>query len=522
MTELGERIDEREPDAASPDGSLTDVPSREGSEPSMQPTAPYLEAVTAYGFRGSTRFHVPGHKGGPGADPGMRAALGGRPLLLDVPQDIEGIDLGPSPTPYERAEQLAAEAYGADRAWFLTNGATQGNHALCLALAPPGARVVLQRNSHASLIDGLILSGGIPSWLSPEYDPQLGMAHGVMPESLGDALASNPDARAAFITSPTYYGMAADVEGCAEVCHRAGVALVVDNAWGAHFGFHPRLPRSPLELGADAMLASTHKIVGSLTQSAMLLVAGSDRIDIGSIGRAVRLVRSTSSSALLMASLDAARRQLAVHGEALLEQTIQAAERARVAIDAVEGCSVVGEGLVGRPGVAGWDPLRIVVDVRRTGCTGYEVAAALRSSYDIYVELATHATLVLVLGIAQPLEPLERLAHDFAEAVRHISRPGTVRALHRAPAALALATPVSPRDAFLGEGEAVPVDEAVGRISCESIAGYPPGIPALLPGERITAEVIEYLRELTSAGARLHGAADPSFGTVRVLIEKSS
>jgi lysine decarboxylase len=520
VTELGEDLDERQDRAASPDGSATDSLARADVPSSTQPTAPYLEAITAYGFRGSTRFHVPGHKGGEGADPGMRSAFGDRPLLLDVPQDIEGIDVGPSPTPYERAEQLAAEAYGAERAWFLTNGASQGNHALCLALAPPGAPVVMQRNSHASMIDGLILSGGVPSWVAPEYDHELGMAHGVTPEALEQALRRTPEARSAFIVSPTYYGMAADVAGCVEVAHRAGAALIVDNAWGAHFGFHPRLPPSPLALGADAMLASTHKIVGSLTQSAMLLVGRSDRIDTGAIARTVRLVRSTSPSALLMASLDAARRQLAVHGEDLLEKTIRAAADARAEIDAVPGCSVVGEGLVGRSGVAGWDPLRIVIDVRGTGCTGYEVAAALRSSYDIYVELATHATLVLVLGIGQKVEPLKRLAHDFAETVRRISRPGTAAALTRAPAALELRTPISPRDAFLGKGETVPVDDAVGRISAESIAGYPPGIPALLPGELISDEVIAYLKELTSAGARLHGAADPSFTTLRVLVER--
>jgi lysine decarboxylase len=190
-----------------------------------------------------------------------------------------------------------------------------------------------------------------------------------------------------------------------------------------------------------------------------------------------------------------------------------------VALDAVPGCSVVGESLVGRPGVAGWDPLRIVIDVRGTGRTGYDVAAALRSNYDIYIELATHATLVLVLGIAQPVEPLERLAHDFAAVVRAISRPGSTPALTRAPGALALGTALTPREAFLGRGETVPVEEAVGRISAESIAGYPPGIPALLPGEQITREVVDYLRELTGAGARLHGAADPSFETVRVLAE---
>jgi lysine decarboxylase len=313
--------------------------------------------------------------------------------------------------------------------------------------------------------------------------------------------------------------MAADVSGCADVAHDAGVALVVDNAWGAHFGFHPALPESPLRLGADAMIASTHKIVGSLTQSAMLLVSDSHRVDTGAVGRAVRLVRSTSPSSLLMASLDAARRQLAVHGEALLERTIAAAAQARAAIDAVPGCAVVNEGFVGRPGIAGWDPLRIVIDVRGTGCTGYELAAALRSAYDIYVELATHATLVLILGLGQPVEPLERLAHDFAETVRRMARPGSSTVVTPPPATVEHGTAIPPRDAFLGASEAVPVHEAVGRISCEAVAGYPPGVPALLPGERVTTEVIEYLRELTAAGARLHGAADPTFTTLRVLVE---
>jgi lysine decarboxylase len=369
------------------------------------------------------------------------------------------------------------------------------------------------------MVDGLILSGGVPSWVAPEYDPELGMAHGVTPEALAKALARNPDAHAAFIVSPTYYGLAADVEGCAEVAHEAGAALIVDNAWGAHFGFHPRLPASPIALGADAMLASTHKIVGSLTQSAMLMVAPTGRVDIGAVARAVRIVRSTSPSSLLMASLDAARRQLAVHGEALLDRTIRASYDARVAIDAVPGCSVVGEGLVGRPGIAGWDPLRIVIDVRGTGCTGYEVAAALRASFDIYVELATHATLVLVLGLGQTVDPLERLSHDFAETVRAISRPGRTSAIARPPVTLEHETAIPPREAFLGPAESVPVDEAIGRISAESIAGYPPGVPTLLPGERITPEVVSYLRELTAAGARLHGAADPAFSTVRVLVE---
>jgi lysine decarboxylase len=482
-----------------------------------QPSAPYLDALVAHGFRGTGRFHVPGHKGGPGADPALRFALGDRALAVDIPQDIEGIDLGPSPTPYERAEALAAEAYGAERTWFLTNGATQGNHALCLALAAMGTRVIAQRNSHASLVDGLVLSGGMPSFVAPEYDPELGMAHGVTPDALRTAIERSPEAQAVFIVSPTYYGMGADVVGCAQVAHDAGMPLIVDQSWGPHFGFHPDLPPSALAEGADAVLTSTHKMVGSLTQSAMLHVAGTGRIDAAQVSRAVRLVRSTSQSSLLLGSLDAARRQLAIHGEALLHDTLAAIERVRAKLLTVPGLALIGPELLGRPGVASWDPLRIVLDVRATGRSGYEVAAALRHSYDVQAELATHATVVLLAGIAETPEVLIRMAGDVDETVKRITTEGASEALVRAPGALENEMVCPPRDAFLGPAEVVPVDDAVGRVSCESIAGYPPGIPALLPGERITAETVEYLRELQSSGARLHGASDPGFATINVL-----
>ena len=218
-----------------------------------------------------------------------------------------------------------------------------------------------------------------------------------------------------------------------------------------------------------------------------------------------------------MSSLDAARRQLAVHGEALLERTIAAGDDARAAIDAVPGVRVIGDEFVGQPGVAGWDPMRIVIDVRGTGCTGYEVAAGLRDVFDIHVELATHATMVLILGLGQSPADLERFAHDFAAVVERIGRPGETAALVRAPGALENEVVVPPREAFLGDADVVAVDDAVGRVSAESIAGYPPGIPALLPGERITTELVAYLRELKGSGARLHGASDPHFQTVCVL-----
>lgn len=490
----------------------------DGERVSEQPSAPYLDAVVGYGFRGPGRFHIPGHKGGAGADPGLRHAIGDDVLLLDVPQDIRGIDVGPSPTPYEKAELLAAEAYGARRSWFLTNGATQGNHALCLALAPLGARVVVQRNSHASIVDGLVLSGGVPSFVQPEYDAELGTAHGVTPAALRAALARAPGARAAFIVSPTYFGMACDVEACARIAHDAGVPLVVDQSWGPHFGFHPALPASALGQGADAVLTSMHKLAGSLTQSAILHLAHTDRIDEGAMAGAVRIMRSTSPSSLLLASLDAARRQLFVHGEQLLHETIEALAPAREKLRAIEGIALVDEALAGRPGIAAHDPLRIVLDVRGTGCTGNEIADALRQSYDVHVELATQATVVLVAGLVEPPSGMMRVAGDVEEVVKRLRRPGVMTAPIRAPEEHAEMA-VTPREAFLGEAEPVPVADAVGRISCESIAGYPPGIPALLPGERVTADIVRYLRETLGAGGRLHGASDAGFASIHVLRE---
>jgi arginine decarboxylase len=489
-----------------------------GPTSNEQPNAPYLEAVVAYAFRAPARYHVPGHKGGPGADPGLRKAIGTDALAADVPQDIHGIDLGPSPTPYERAEGLAAEAFGAERSWFLTNGATQGNHALCLALAPLGTRVVAQRNSHTSIVDGLVLSGGIPSFVAPEYDAELGITHAVTPAALETALREAPDARAAFVVSPTYYGMAADLRGLADVAHAAGVPLVVDQSWGPHFGFHDALPPTALSQGADAMLTSTHKIAGSLTQSAMLHVSG-ERIDVGAVARAVRLLRSTSPSSLLLASLDAARRQLVLHGEQLLHETLEAIAVARAKLETIPGIALVDDSLVGRMGVAGYDPLRIVVDVRGTGCTGYEIADALRRSYDVHLELPTTATLVFIVGLGESVAALRRLAGDMEETVKRVARPGTTAAIVGPMDALRNEMAVSPREAFLGEAEELPVDDAVGRISCEAIASYPPGVPALLPGERISAETVAYLRELAAGGARLHGASDPMFRTVNALRE---
>ena len=489
-----------------------------------QPVAPYLDAVVGYGFRGPGRFHVPGHKGGPGADPGLRNALGDRALELDVCQGLHGLDLGPEPTPYRQAEELAAEAHDAGRTWFLTNGATQGNHALCLALGPLGAEVVCQRNAHASVVDGLVLSGGRPRFVVPEVDVDLGIAHGVTPEALAATLDAAPEARSAFLVSPTYYGTCADVAALATVCHERDVALVVDQSWGPHFGFHPDLPPHAIAQGADAMLTSTHKTAGALTQAAMLHVARDGLLSPGALDRAMRLVRSTSPSPLLLVSLDAARRQLALHGEQLLHETLQALGRARETLDRAVGVELLDQAVVGRPGIAAHDPLRLVLDVRGTGGTGVAFTDALRRRYDVVAELATPALAVFIVGIGEPADRLVRLAGDVEEIARELAAsPGPPGRALKAPALRGdQEMAVTPREAFLGDAQRVPSADAVGRISCESVAAYPPGIPALLPGERVDAETVAHLKALAAAGGRLHGASDPAFASVHVLAERPS
>src|SRR5689334_4762099 len=316
-----------------------------------QESTPYVDALLAYTELDPGRFQVPGHKGGPGADPAMRELVGEVGLRNDIPSVTEGVDIGPEPTPFQQAQQLAAAAWGAGRTWFLTNGASQGNHAACMALAHLGERVVVQRNVHSSVIDGLVLSGMRPTFVAPELDPELGIAHGLTPDSLAAALDETPEAVAAMVVSPTYFGACADVAGMVEVAHSRGVPLVADEAWGAHLHFHPDLPTDALACGADLVTSSTHKIIGSLTQSAMLHLGRGGRIDGAVVDRCVSLVETTSPSGLLSGSLDAARRQVSVHGEELLTEALAALAKTRERIREIPGLDVLDERLVDRKSV---------------------------------------------------------------------------------------------------------------------------------------------------------------------------
>jgi arginine decarboxylase len=484
-----------------------------------QREAPYLDAIVAYAARNPGRFHVPGHKGGEGADPELVGALGGAAFEHDIPAGIEGVDVG-SDSPFQRSQRLAAQAWGARRSWFLISGASQGNHAACLALRHAGRKVVAQRNVHSSTVDGIVLAGLEPAFVAPELDAELGIAHCLTPGSFAGALDRTPDAVAALTVSPTYFGAVADVRALAEVAHERGVPLVVDEAWGAHLRFSDELPQSALECGADLVLSSVHKLFGSLTQSAILHLGRDELIDADVVDRCVTLTESTSPSALLTASLDAARRQAAVRGAQLLAETVAGVERAREAIRTIPGLEVLDERLIGRPGVYDWDPLRLAVDVRGTGSTGIRLAKLMRELDDVNLELEAENVIVAVFGAG---EDAGQSAQRLVDALRHaVEALGAEEEPHKRPFTPpppwgALELP--PRDAFFGPQEVVPFSEAAGRTAAESLAAYPPGIPNVLPGERLTQDTVDYINEVVEHGGWVRGAVDRSLRTIRVVVE---
>jgi lysine decarboxylase len=485
----------------------------------VQPQTPYLDALRAYAARSPGRFHVPGHKGGAAGDPVLAEAFGEQALALDIPALTEGIDAGPEPTPFQRAQELAAQAWGAARTWFLINGASQGNHAACVALAQGGDRVVVQRNVHSSTIDGLVVSGLRPVFVAPEIDPELGIAHCVTPDALDRALAGSPEAVGAMVVSPTYFGAVADVQGLAGVAHRHGVPLIVDEAWGAHLAFGPSLPRHALDCGADLVVSSTHKIIGSFTQSAMLHLGGGGRLDEHVVDRAITLLESTSPSSLLCGSLDAARAFAVRSGARLLEETTRALTAARQAIGRIPGLDVLDERLAERAGVHAYDPLRLVVDVRGTGVSGYRLAQLMRER-DIHPELAGENVIVAVFGMGETeTDNAARLVEALEQAVRQLPGERQAEGEELMPPPPWGPLEMTPREAFLGTQEVVPIADAVGRIAAESLAAYPPGVPNVLPGERLTAETWEYVQAILAHGGSLRGASDRTLRTARVAVE---
>jgi arginine/lysine/ornithine decarboxylase len=484
----------------------------------VQSATPYLDALVDYAGRGAQRLHVPGHKGGAASGPRLKEALGAA-LSLDVPACTRGIDVGARVTPLDEAQALAAEAWGAARTWFLVNGASEGNHAVCVALRQLGSRAVVQRNVHSSAIHGLVLAGLEPVFVGPEIDLERGVAHCVEPSSVAAALDRAPDAAAVMLVSPTYFGSTADLRAIAELCRERGVPLVVDEAWGGHFRFHESLPEDALSAGADVVLSGTHKTIGSLTQSAMLHVgAGAGGAVCDALDKAFGLLRSTSPNALLMASLDAARSDAAVEGPRRLPEAVADMGLVRAAVREIAGLDTLDERMVGTPGVSGFDPLRLAIDVRATGISGFDLSDRVHRAADVNLEMVTSTIAVAHFGLLEQVIPggtaLVKALASAVEGAWGAVRPPACPAA-RPPAAGPVA--ISPREAYFSPQEPASLEEAVGRIAAESVVVYPPGIANVLPGEQLTRENVDFLAHVRGSGGTFRGCTDPSLRTIRVL-----
>ncbi|UQN14164.1 aminotransferase class I/II-fold pyridoxal phosphate-dependent enzyme [Gulosibacter sp. ACHW.36C] len=492
-----------------------------------QSTTPYADALEQHARSVSTQLMVPGH-GGTAAGVSGRLAdfFGERLLQLDIPMLVDDVDLGDN-SPYDQALALAAEAWGARRTWFLTNGASQANRTVALALRGLGEGIVMQRSVHSSFIDGMLVADLVPTYVMPSIDHEHGVAHGITLASLAEALeradASGVPLAAVYVVSPSYFGAAADLAALAELAHAHGVPFIVDGAWGPHFGFHDGLPASPIELGADLVISSTHKLAGSLTQSAMLHLADGPFADVleAQINRAMSMTASTSSSALLRASLDIARHAL-VNGREQIGASIEAANAFRDVVRADGRIGVLSDTFGRFDDIVDVDPLHIVLDVSVAGLSGHWVRQQLINRHALFFEMSTATSIVAIVGAGK----VPDYAAVFDALIEVITSPEA--ALVRGETKVAFPTLPEPgvlrrtaRRAYFADSELVDASAAIGRVSADTLAAYPPGIPNVIPGEEITAETVAFLQAVAaSPTGHVRGAIDPTVQRMRVLRDR--
>jgi arginine/lysine/ornithine decarboxylase len=462
-------------------------------------------------------FSTPGHKRGSGIAPEAVRALGFEAFLNDIPLG-GGID--DSRLTFDvlgKAERLAADAFDADRTFFLLNGSSIGNQVGILSLVKPGDEIVLARNVHKSILTALILSGAQPIYVKPRYDPEFEVAHGLVAEDLAETLDAHAGAKAVVIVSPTYFGVASDLPRIAEICHARGLPLHVDEAWAPHFPFHPDLPPSAMQAGVDSAVTSIHKLLTGFTQSAILNIQG-NLVDSNETARWLSLLQTTSPSGLIHASIDACRRQMVQEGKTLLDRTIALGTEGRERINSIPGFKTMGLEVLQRPGVTGFDLTKLVIDVSGTGLTGYVVEEWLRAKRRITLEMSDHRRIVALLSIADTEASVGHLVGALAEVTCEVQASEARRfAAPHDITGLDTESVITPAEAFRSPVRHVALADAVGKIAADVITPYPPGIPVLAPGERITRPIVEYLQAGLKVGMHVAGPSDPTLATVRVV-----
>lgn len=472
---------------------------------------PLIEAMLQYKHEDIYPLHTPGHKGGRGMERRLRQELGAS-VQMDVSLMSELDDIHEPETYIKKAQNFAAQTYGSDACFWAVNGTSQAIHAMLLTALNPGEKLLVPRNAHRSVAGGLILGGIEVTYVQPDFNAYFGLQMQVSPQTIEKALAQDKKIKAVLLTSPNYYGVAADITAIAKICHKHNVVLLVDEAHGPHLGFSELLPPSALQCGADACAQSTHKILGAMTQCSMLHVQGK-RLDLQRAADVMSMLTTTSPNYLLMASLDAARAQVQAYGKKMTKQAVQAAEKLRSL------CKIHGLRVLEETDCNGLrlDTTKVTVNVSDWGYTGVEVGDALRKAR-IAVELVDAQNVLFLITYADNTT-------DYDEALARIDAVLNELKAHKKPSQKLMAAQAIPktqsvlslRDVFFQSKKTVPITEAAGKICGEQVSFYPPGIPVLLPGELITQEIVAYCQAQKALGLPVSGPADSSLKTLRII-----
>jgi arginine decarboxylase len=462
--------------------------------------------------RQGASFHTPGHQRGQGISQQHRDLFGSKVFRADLPELPELDNLFAPAGVILEAQQLAAAAFGAEQTWFLANGSTCGIEAAIMATCGPGEKLILPRNAHSSAISGLILSGAVPVYVAPVYSRDWQMALGVEPAAIASALCAHPGAKAVLVVSPTYYGSCSDLQAIATLTHAHGIPLIVDEAHGPHFAFHPNLPQSALAAGADIAIQSAHKVLCAFTQAALLHIQG-NCVERDRLAQSLQLTQSTSPSYLLLGSLDAARHQMATEGFSRMAQTLALADRACRELSDLPNLRILQASSLGFAS----DRTRLTVDVSGLGLTGFAADEMLHAK-GITAELPALRHLMFIISLGNRAADIDRLISGFKQLCERYSSPNTLpgSAEFLTSDFLTDSAQLSPREAFFAPKLAMPIDQAVGCICAETICPYPPGIPTLLPGEVILAGAIAHLQTTLCAGGMLT-SSDPHLKTILVV-----
>ncbi|MHC0037322.1 aminotransferase class I/II-fold pyridoxal phosphate-dependent enzyme [Pseudoneobacillus sp. C159] len=485
-----------------------------------QKETPLFSGLVAHAKKNPVQFHIPGHKKGAGIDTEFRNFIGDNVLSIDL------INIGPlddlhSPKGMiKKAQDLAAEAFGADHTFFSVQGTSGAIMTMVMAVCGPGDKIIVPRNVHKSVMSGIVFSGAIPIFIHPEVDENLGISHGITVDAVERALEQHPDAKGVLVINPTYFGIVADLKRIVEVAHSYNIPVLVDEAHGVHIHFHEDLPVSAMQAGADMAATSVHKLGGSMTQSSILNVR-EGLVSSKHVQTILSMLTTTSTSYLLLASLDVARKRLVTEGRELIDQAIELSQYIRNEINQIEDLYCVGKEILGTKATFGYDPTKLIISVRDLGITGYDAEKWLREKHNIEVEMSDLYNILCIITPGDTkreadllIEALKELSLEFS----HLSGKMAVQVLLPDIPKLAL----TPRDAFYSDTEVVSINDAVGRIIAEFVMVYPPGIPIFIPGEIITKDNLEYIQKNIEVGLPVQGPEDDTIQTLRVIKEHTA